>query len=70
MRLMAPATDCARVPGTFLEDDRAYIGGLWLRQEYLGEFVNNATEVFDRDAVERALDDSVRPLANLTTWDP
>jgi hypothetical protein len=61
-RVKAPATECARIEGAFLEEERGSLGAVWFRQEYLCEFVDSGTGLFDRDLVEGALDDSVLPL--------
>ena len=52
---MAPATGCARIPGEFLEEERGAMGEAWFRQEYLCEFVDTVSGVFDRDLVEGAI---------------
>jgi terminase large subunit-like protein len=69
LRVSVPATECPRIPGEFLEEERAQMGGLWFRQEYLCEFVDGGAGVFGRDLVENALDDGVRPL-NVAPMDP
>lgn len=56
-RILAPATQCERIPAAFLEEELASMGGQWFAQEYLGEFVDNGAGWFDRGAVERALSD-------------
>jgi hypothetical protein len=61
-RVSVAATECPRIPKDFLEEERSQMGTLWFRQEYLCEFVDNGTEVFGRDLVERALDDEAEPL--------
>ena len=38
-----PATECPRIPKEFLEEERGQLGGLWFRQEYLCEFVDNGS---------------------------
>jgi hypothetical protein len=48
------------------------MGANWFRQEYMCEFVDSGTGLLDRDVVERALDDDVKPLklsGRLRTWD-
>lgn len=62
-RIRVPATECPRIPRAFLEEERATMGERWFRQEYLCEFVDAVSGVFDRDAVERAFTDAVKPLA-------
>jgi hypothetical protein len=62
MRVSVPATECARISAAFLEEERAQLGPVWFRQEYLCEFVDNGSEVFERDLVDQAMDDGVEPL--------
>ena len=62
MRVRVPATECPRIPKAFLEEERRQEGPVWFGQEYMCEFVDNGTEVFGRDLVEAALDDSFEPL--------
>jgi Terminase large subunit, T4likevirus-type, N-terminal len=69
LRVSAPATECPRIPREFLEEERAQMGGLWFRQEYLCEFVDNGTGVFERELVEKALDNTITPLGDLMPWD-
>jgi hypothetical protein len=62
-RFRVSAIECApRIPAAFLEEERASMGALWVRQEYLCEFVDSGGEMFDRQMVEDALTDSVRAL--------
>ena len=61
-RLHGPATDCPRISRAFLEKERGVMGALAFRQEYLGEFVDCGTGLFERGLVEAALDDAVEPL--------
>jgi hypothetical protein len=70
-RVKAPATECARIHSDFLEEERGQMGANWFRQEYMCEFVDSGTGLLDRDVVERALDDEVKPLklsGRLRTW--
>jgi hypothetical protein len=57
MRVHVPATECARIDPAFLEEERGEQGAAWFQQEYMGEFVDNGSEVFGRKLVEDALDD-------------
>jgi hypothetical protein len=43
-------------------EERRTMGDLWFRQEYGCEFVDAVSRVFDRDVVERAVREEVRPL--------
>ena len=61
-RVAAPVTECPRISAEFLEEEREDLGQLWFRQEYLCEFVENGSGVFDRDVVEGALTDELVPL--------
>ncbi len=60
-RILAPATECPRIPKESLEEDRAQMGNLWFRQEYLCEFVENGQTYFARELVRAALDD-IEPM--------
>jgi len=62
-RVHGPATDCTRISRAFLEKERGVMGALAFRQEYLGEFVDSGTSLFERGLVEAALDESVVPLS-------
>ena len=60
--ISVPATECARIPKAFLEEERAVMGDWWFRQEYLCEFVDTEDSLFSRELVEAALSDEVEPL--------
>jgi hypothetical protein len=57
-----PATECPRIPKSFLEEERRTMGDFWYRQEYGCEFVDAVSGVFDSELVERAMTEDVRPL--------
>jgi phage FluMu gp28-like protein len=61
-RLRVPATECPRIPGGHLEEERRTMGDDWVRQEYLCEFVDAEGTTFDRDLVEAAFTDKVKTL--------
>jgi hypothetical protein len=61
-RFRAPATECSRIGPEFLEEERATMGERCFRQEYLCEFEDSVSGLFDRELVERAFTDEVRPL--------
>ena len=61
-RVSVPATQCSRIPAEFLEEERGQLGPLWFRQEYLCEFVDNGSAVFQRELLEQALDEEVEVL--------
>ena len=61
-RILAPATECPRIRASFLEEERRTMGERWFRQEYLCEFTDAVSGVFDGEAVQRALRDEIEPL--------
>ena len=61
-RIQVPATECPRITREFLEEEMTNMGEQWFRQEYLCEFVDTVSGVFDRDLVERAISDEFDPL--------
>jgi hypothetical protein len=61
-RIRVPASECSRIPKEFLEEERRTMGEMWFRQEYGCEFVDAVSGVFDRDAVERAVREDIKPL--------
>jgi hypothetical protein len=62
IRVRVPADECPRIPRAFLEEERETMGDRWFRQEYLCEFVDSVSGIFDRELVERAITDEVAPL--------
>lgn len=61
-RVKAPATECARISQEFLAEELEELGEDKFRREYLCEFMDSGTELFGREAIENAFDESVRPL--------
>jgi hypothetical protein len=61
-RFRVPAIDCPRIPKPFLEEEQRTMGDFWFRQEYGCEFVDAVSGVFDRDVVERAVNEDLAPL--------
>ena len=61
-RVHGPATECPRIKKEFLEKERGTMGALSFRQEYLGEFVDCGSGIFERGLVEAALEDNISPL--------
>jgi hypothetical protein len=61
-RFRAPATECSRIRPEFLEEERATMGERCFRQEYLCEFEDSVSGVFDRELVERAFTNEFKPL--------
>jgi Terminase-like family. len=62
-RIQVTAPECPRITEEFLEEEMRNMGEHWFRQEYLCEFVDAVSGVFDRDLVERAISDEFLPLA-------
>ena len=62
-RIQVTAEECPRIPREFLEEERATMGDRWFRQEYLCEFEDSVSGVFDRELVEQAITYDVEPLA-------
>jgi len=56
------AYDCPRIAPAFLEDERASMGDLAFRSEYLVEFCDVENQAFSSEHVLAALDDMLRPL--------
>jgi terminase large subunit-like protein len=61
-RVRVPATECPRIPAAFLEEEKRTMGERWFRQEYLCEFADATSGVFERDLVEGAMTDEVSLL--------
>jgi hypothetical protein len=61
-RIHGPATECARIPADVLEEERSALDAAEFRQEYMTEFVDDGSGMFDREVVEAALDDGEAPL--------
>lgn len=61
-KVSVPATECGRIPAEFLAAERAHMGEMWFRQEYLCDFVDVERSLFDRDALAGAMRTDVRPL--------
>ena len=62
LRIQVRAEDCPRIPQEFLADERRSLGDMWFRQEYGCEFIDNETQLFSRDTINRALDKEIEPL--------
>jgi hypothetical protein len=61
-RTKVTADQCPRIPREWLERERKRIGDWWYRQEYLCEFVETTDQVFSYEDIQRALDETVKPL--------
>ncbi len=61
-RVEVTAEKCPRISEEHLKEERRTMGERWFRQEYLCEFVDSVSGVFDRDVVEAAIREDVKPL--------
>ena len=61
-RMQVTGYECPRISRAFLEEERATMGERWFRQEYLCEFTETLSGVFDADLVERAVTSEVEAL--------
>jgi hypothetical protein len=59
-RFSVKATDCPRIPDSFLEEERRQLGEEWFRMEYLCEFIEDSGQMFDDGLIQAAfVDDDV-----------
>jgi hypothetical protein len=56
-RVRAAATEYPRISKAFLAEEEATMGERWYRQEYLCEFEDSVSGLFDQELVERAFSD-------------
>lgn len=61
-RFKAPAAQCSRIAAGLIEEEKAVMGELWVRQEYMCEFVNLGGSAFDQVVLERAFSEDVGRL--------
>jgi hypothetical protein len=61
-RITVKVTDCPRIAKSFLDEERATLGDLWFRQEYLCEFIEDEQSLFRQDDLFALLSDDVKPL--------
>jgi hypothetical protein len=61
-RVRVTGYSCARIRREFLEEERRVLGERCFRQEYLCEFEDTVSGVFDRDLVDRAIRTDLEPL--------
>jgi hypothetical protein len=61
-RYEVPASECPRIPATFLEEERATLPSWVYRQEYECSFEETEDQVFTLDVIERAVTGDVKPL--------
>ena len=56
-RFSVPATECPRIRAGFLEEERRNLGDAWFRQEYLCEFLDDGSQMFDRELAMAILEE-------------
>ncbi len=61
-RYEVPASQCPRIPSSFLEEERAALPSWVYRQEYECSFEETEDQVFTTEMVERAVTSEVMPL--------
>jgi hypothetical protein len=61
-RLSVPASECARIPASFLDEELAVMGERCFRQEYCCEFVDTEGTLFDSELIKRAINYDLKPL--------
>ncbi len=61
-RYEVPATQCPRISPAFLAEERATLGDLFYRSEYLCQFVETTDQVFGYDLVQSCISADVQPL--------
>ena len=62
VRVSVAAPDNPRISTAFLAEEREKLGEQRFRQEYLCEFEDSVSGVFDSELVDRAITDEVKPL--------
>lgn len=65
-RIEIRATQCPRIPRAFLAEERASLGDFFFRQEYMCEFMDSITSVFDYETVMQSLSSEIKPLFPVT----
>jgi hypothetical protein len=58
-RYEVPATECPRIPASFLESQRRSMPEWWFAQEFLCEFRETEDQVFSHEMIEAARDDAL-----------
>ena len=65
-RIKVTAEECPRISSEFLRQERVSLGDWWYRQEYECEFVDTGQSIFSYDLVHQAIDDTVKPLFDVS----
>ncbi|MEO8130450.1 MAG: terminase family protein [Bryobacteraceae bacterium] len=58
-RLCVPASECARIPPSFLEERRKAMGERWYRQEFCCEFTDTEGSLFESELIRKAINYAV-----------
>jgi hypothetical protein len=66
-RFEVPASECPRIPASFLKDERRALPGWVYRQEYECSFEDTEDQVFSHELVSAAITDEVKPLFEKTS---
>src|SRR5215212_2796328 len=61
-RYEVPASECPRIPASFLEEERKALPARVYRQEYFNSFEDTDDQVFSHADVEAAISEEVTPL--------
>jgi len=61
-RFEVPASQCPRIPETFLREEEESLPPFIYRQEYCCSFEETEDQVFTTDMIDRAVTDGVQPL--------
>jgi hypothetical protein len=61
-RIRVPASDCPRISGAFLEQERRSMGDRWFSQEYECQFNDTDDQVFATEHINAPLDYTIEPL--------
>jgi len=62
LRMSVTAMDCERISPGFLDKERRNMPASWFAQEYMCEFTADGTEMYDRQLITDALDESFSEL--------
>ena len=61
-RVIIKADQVPRIAPEFLAEEQRSLGDMWFRQEYCGEFLQAANQVFRPEDILRAMSADVEPL--------
>jgi hypothetical protein len=61
-RYEVPASQCPRIPASFLEQEHKTLGPWWFAQEYECKFMQTVAQVFATEVIAKAITDEVAPL--------